>query len=217
MYFLSVLPRVSQSQSELHLPLPACRFALAALTLIAACSTSASVSDRERQTIVDSLTRQVKAAYDLSKPNVDQRLLSLYPPSGRVVSAAGGQVLTSRDTLAMGIKAFWQNVGANMREPKWIWDQMVFDVLSPTAAVMTAQYHIPHLTPRNQPHTISGAWTAVFQKRGDRWYIVQEHLSDALAMPDSASAAPDSTQAPAMTPGMKMPPGMKMSPGKKMP
>jgi ketosteroid isomerase-like protein len=174
------------------------------LTLIAAtslgCSTSASLSDRERQTIVDSLSRQVKAAYDLSKPNVEERLLSLYPPSGRVVSAAGGQVLTSRDTLAMGIKAFWDNVGSNMREPHWIWDQMIFDVLAPNAAVMTAQYHVPHLTPRNQPHTIGGAWTAVFQKRGDRWYVVQEHLSDLPPVPDSVAAP------------MPMPPGMKMPP-----
>ena len=178
-----------------------------ALTLITglACSTSSAVSAAERQTIVDSLTRQVKAAYDITKPNAEERLLSLYPPSGRVVSAAGGQVMTSRDTLAMGIKAFWQNVGANMREPKWVWDQMIFDVLSPTAAVMTAQYHVPHLTPRNQPHTIAGAWTAVFEKRDGRWYIVQEHLSDMPVLSDSAAAP------------MPMPPGTKMPPGHKMP
>ena len=172
------------------------------LTTALACSGNSTVSDAERRTIVDSLTRQVKAAYDISQPNAEERLLSLYPTSGRIVSAAGGQVLTARDTLAMGIKAFWQNVGANMREPKWVWDQMIFDVLSPTAAVMTAQYHVPHLTPRNQPHTIAGAWTAVFQKRSGRWYIVQEHLSDAPTMSDS-------TAAPAAPP-MKMPPGHKM-------
>lgn len=159
------------------------------ILLSAACSAS-GVSTSERQAIVDSLTRQVKAAYDVTKPNVEQRLLSLYPESGRVVSAAGGQVITSRDTLAMGIDAFWTNVGTNMRDPKWVWDQMVFDVLSPTAAVMTATYHVSHLTPRNEPHTIAGAWTAVFQKRGDRWYIVQEHLSDFLPpIADSAAAA----------------------------
>ena len=76
---------------------------------------------------------------------------------------------------------------------------MLFDVLSPNAAVMTATYHVPHLTPRNQPHTIGGAWTAVFQKRGDRWYIIQEHLSDLPPVPDSAAAP--------MPPGMKMPAG----------
>jgi hypothetical protein len=27
-------------------------------------------------------------------------------------------------------------------------------------------------------HVIGGAWTAVFQKRGGRWVIIQEHLSD---------------------------------------
>ncbi|MGH7616814.1 MAG: hypothetical protein ACREPM_06265 [Gemmatimonadaceae bacterium] len=173
---------------------------LAACMLVAACS-STRVSESERRFIVDSLTRQVKAAYDLSKPNLEQRLMGLYPESGRVVSAAGGQMITSRDTLAMGIKAFWDNVGKNMREPKWIWDSMVFDVLAPNAAVMTATYHIPHLTPRNQPHIIAGAWTAVFQKRGSRWYVVQEHLSDLPPIPDSTAAAVMSSM-----PGMKMPP-----------
>jgi len=86
------------------------------LASLTACA-STTVSNSERQAIVDSLTRQVKAAYDLSKPNVEQRLLSLYPESGRVVSAAAGQVIGSRDTLAMGIKAFWDNVGSNMRQP----------------------------------------------------------------------------------------------------
>ncbi len=170
-----------------------------AVGALGACSSNPTLSPVERQAIVDSLTRQVKAAYDLSKPNVEQRLLSLYPDTGRVVSAAGGQVLTSRDTLAMGIKAFWDNVGVNMRQPTWVWDEMIFDVLAPNAAVMTAKYHIPHLTPRNTPHVIGGAWTAVFQKRGSRWYVVQEHLSDLPPMPDSAMAAmpmPPATKPP---------------------
>ena len=157
--------------------------------LMAACSRSTAVSPTERQAIVDSLTRQVRAAYDITKPNVEQRMLSLYPDTGRVVSASGGRLTMSRDTIAMGIKAFWENVGVNMRDPRWIWDQMVFDVLAPNAAVMTATYHIPHRTPTNMAHVIGGAWTAVFQKRGDRWYIVQEHLSDLPPMSDSAMAA----------------------------
>jgi hypothetical protein len=160
------------------------------------------MSPADRQAIADSLSRQVKAAYDLSAPNVEARLLSLYPPSGRVVSASGGRIITSRDTLAMGIKAFWENVGVNMREPKWVWEEMLFDVPAPNVAVMTAKYHISHLTPRNQPHTIGGAWTAVFEKRGDRWYVIQEHLSDLPSLPDSTTAP------------MAMPPGHKMPPGK---
>ena len=175
------------------------------LILLAACGQPAHLSATARQAIVDSLTRQVKAAYDLSRPGVEQRLLSLYPDTGRVVSASGGQMITSRDTLAMGIHAFWVNVGANMRQPHWIWDRMEFDVLAPDAAVMTATYHVPHLTPRNQPHTIGGAWTAVFQKRGERWYVIQEHLSDLPPMTDSAMAAmpgmpsPSDTAKPAPT------------------
>lgn len=166
------------------------------LVFLGACGGSGQLSATERQAIADSLKRQVVAAYDLGKPDVERRLMSLYPDTGRIVSASAGQVITSRDTLAMGVKAFWENVGVNMRNPKWVWDSMLFDVLSPTVAVMTATYHVPHLTPHNMPHTIAGAWTAVFQKRGPRWYVVEEHLSDLPMMPDSAMAA---------MPGMSMP------------
>ncbi|MEO7084680.1 MAG: hypothetical protein ABI442_11565 [Gemmatimonadaceae bacterium] len=179
------------------------RILLAALLAIG-CSQPCAVSDTERRAIVDSLTRQVKAAYDLSQPNVPERLLSLYPPSGRIVSASAGEVITSRDTLALGIEAFWENVGVNMRQPKWIWDQMIFDVLSPSAAVMTATYHVPHLTPRNMPHTIGGAWTAVFEKRDGRWYIIQEHLSDLPPTMFDTSAR--------SMPGMAMPPANTAKP-----
>lgn len=161
----------------------------AAVIAIGACSSSPTLTPAERRDIADSLARQVRAAYDLSKPNVEQRMLSLYPPAGPIVSAAAGRMITSRDTLAMGIKAFWDNVGVNMRQPRWVWDQMVVDVLAPNAAVMTATYHIPHLTPQNQPHVIAGAWTAAFEKRGSRWYVVQEHLSDVPTIADTMTHA----------------------------
>lgn len=166
---------------------------------VAACSTSATLTPAERRDIADSLARQVKAASDLSRPDVVERMLSLYPPAGPIVSASAGRMIRSRDTLAMGIKAFWDNVGVNMRQPQWIWDQMVVDVLAPNAAIMTATYHIPHLTPLNQPHVIAGAWTAAFEKRGSRWYVVQEHLSD-------VPPAPDSTATKMAMPGMPAPP-----------
>ena len=177
---------------------------------LAACGPQTLSAD-DRRSIADSLARQVKAASDLSQPNVVERMLSLYPPAGPIVSASAGHMTTSRDTLAMGIKAFWDNVGSRMRQPKWIWDQMLFDVPSSNVAVMTATYHVPHLTPRNTPHTIGGAWTAVWEKQGGRWYIVQEHLSDLPAIPDSVSAL--EAPAPSAEP-MAMPPGHKM-PAKK--
>jgi len=177
-----------------------CRAAAIGLTLVTAACASSTLSPEDRRVIADSLARQVRAAYDLSKPDVAQRMLSLYPPAGPIVSASAGRMTTSRDTLAMGIKAFWDNVGVNMRQPQWVWDNMVVDVLAPNAAVMTATYHIPHLTPQNQPHVIAGAWTAAFEKRGSRWYVVQEHLSDVPTVPDS-TAQPGATM-----PGMTMPP-----------
>jgi ketosteroid isomerase-like protein len=119
--------------------------------------------------------------------------MSLYPDSGRVISASGGRITTTRDSLESGIKAFWQFVGQNMQDPKWIWGKPQVDVLSDNAAVVTATYRIPHRTPAGEPHTVAGAWTAVFARRGGRWMIVQEHLSE---IPATVMAA-DTADAPA--------------------
>ena len=140
----------------------------------------------QAEEIRQEIRAEVTRAYDLSKPDVADRMLSLYPDSGRIISAAGGKILTTRDSLAAGIHYFWDNVGRYMQHPTWVWKQMIIDVLSPNAAVMTATYHIPHRTPAGLPHDIGGAWTAVFVREGGKWVIIQEHLSDLPAGPDTS-------------------------------
>src|SRR3954467_2710371 len=140
-------------------------FMLAALVSILSlgCSpagrASFAMSAADSTAIAKQISDQVRAAYDLRTPNVEQRMLALYPTSGRVVSAAAGNVVTSRDSVAAGARYFWRQVGSNGRGPQWFWDQMVVDVLAPNAAVMTARYHIPHRTPKGEPHILGGAWT----------------------------------------------------------
>lgn len=137
----------------------------------------------------------LRRAYDLSMPDVANRMLALYPDSGRIVSATGGTVTTSRDSLASGIQYFWNNVGSNMREPRWVWDEIFVDVLSPTSAAVTATYHIPHRNPRNEPHVLGGAMTVIMTKQKGRWVVIQEHLSDQPQVTDSlASREPDDDQ-----------------------
>ncbi|HEX6629537.1 MAG TPA: nuclear transport factor 2 family protein [Gemmatimonadaceae bacterium] len=160
------------------------------LLLAAGCAPAAGdaarpLTDRQRAEIARAVEQRLREATDLrAGGDVVARMLSIYPDSGRVVSASAGGVTTSRDSLAASIATFWQNVGQNMRNPEWRWGPMLVDVLGPDAAVVTATYRIPHLTPRNEPHVIGGAWTAVFQRRGGEWVVVQEHLSD-LAGPVS--------------------------------
>jgi hypothetical protein len=140
--------------------------------------TASNMTVAQQRAVADSLKRLVVTAYDLSKPDPVKSLMSLYPDSGRVISASGGVVTTTRPQLEQGIKAFWTYVGQNMKNPKWEWTSMNVDVLAPDAAVMTSTYRVPHLTPTGMNHVIGGAWTAVFQKRAGRWVIIQEHLSD---------------------------------------
>ncbi len=146
--------------------------------IVAACESSGRPPAAERAAIADSLKHLVIATYDLSKPDVVGRLMSLYPKSGPVISASGGRVSTTRARLETQIRTFWLYVGSNMRNPKWEWTSMRVDVLAPNAAVMTSTYRIPHTTPAGMPHVIGGAWTAVFAKLDGRWVIVHEHLSD---------------------------------------
>jgi hypothetical protein len=154
----------------------------------------AAVSAEDRREIAREISSRVVAAYDLNRPGAVERLMSLYPARGPVYSAGAGQFTASRDSLASGIRSFWENVGRNMRDPQWQWTAMQIDVLSPTVAAMTATYRVPHRTPRGDPHVIAGAWTAVFEKRSGQWVIVHEHLSDRPELSDTTvRAAPDTS------------------------
>ena len=147
-----------------------------------------AASSQEKKEIADSLRKLVVGTYDLSAPNAVDRMMSLYPESGPVYSTSSGHITTTRDSLRAEIETFWKYVGSNMRNPKWEWTAMHIDVLSPDAAVMTASYRVPHMTPMNMQHVIAGAWTAVFVNRGGRWVVIHEHLSDLPAeIADSAA------------------------------
>jgi ketosteroid isomerase-like protein len=149
---------------------------LPAALLVACASPTLTAEDRERvRAEVESTLRE---AYDLSKPDVAARMLALYPDTGRVLSANGGRILANRDSLVSGIRYFWENVGVNMREPRWVWDSFHTDVLSRDAAVVSATYRIPHRNPRGEPHVLGGAMTVVLRKRDGKWRVIQEHLSD---------------------------------------
>ena len=153
------------------------RSTLLALALAAGCA-APDLSNEDRDRVRSEVEAALRAAYDLSKPDVARRMLALYGDTGQIVSATSGRVVANRDSLVSGIRYFWEYVGVNMREPRWVWDSVHTDVLSNDAAVVTATYHIPHRNPRNEPHVLGGAMTAVFQKRAGRWVIIQEHLSD---------------------------------------
>ena len=163
-----------------------------------ACSprTAAEMTAPEKKAIADTLKRLVVSAYDLSAPDPVKNLMSLYPNGGRVISASGGGMTTTHPQLEQGIKAFWTYVGQHMKKPRWEWTSMNVDVLAPSAAVMTSTYSIPHQTPTGMDHLIGGAWTAVFQKQGDRWVIIQEHLSDFETIPSAPAASPSAPPNP---------------------
>jgi ketosteroid isomerase-like protein len=147
------------------------------LTLLVGCSAPGPRSSANDTALADTLKARIEQAYDFSRPGVLERMSALYPDTGRVISASGGRVIASADSLRAGIATFWHNVGQNMRDAKWVWGDVYVDRLSDDAAVLTATWSIPHIAPTGHPHVIQGAWTAVFRRLAGKWLIVVEHLS----------------------------------------
>lgn len=147
------------------------------LTTLAGCSSRPPVVAGPDSALADTLKALIEQAYDFTKPAVLTRMGQLYPDSGRVISASGGQVLDSADSLRAGLEVFWRTAGQYMRDARWQWGKVYVDRLAADAAVLTATWSIPHIAPTNQPHTIRGAWTAVFRRLDGKWKIVVEHLS----------------------------------------
>jgi ketosteroid isomerase-like protein len=127
--------------------------------------------------LADTLKARIEEAYDFTRPDVAERMMALYPDTGRVTSASGGQVTASGDSLRAGIADFWRDAGQNMRDPRWEWGEVFVDRLAGDAAVLTATWSIPHIAPTGRSHVIRGAWTAVFRRIEGKWMIVAEHLS----------------------------------------
>jgi hypothetical protein len=125
----------------------------------------------------DTLMQRIEQAYDFTAADVIGRMSSLYPDTGRVISASGGYVTTTADSLRQGLAEFWETAGVNMSDPRWEWGDVHVDRLSADAAVLTGTWSIPHMAPTGEPHTIRGAWTAVFRRIDGEWVIIQEHLS----------------------------------------
>lgn len=157
--------------------------ALALLALASACAADGTpaigaLSPADSTAVADTLRSLVRTAYDLSKGDVVSHMMSLYPANGRVISTTAGRTTTTVDSLQAAVSSFWENVGRYMVRPTWTWGTMHVDVLSPTSAVMSVQYTVPHWTDVGAPHVIGGAWTTVWQRRDGRWMIIHEHLSD---------------------------------------
>jgi ketosteroid isomerase-like protein len=155
----------------------ACVRALLLIALAAPACAPAPGDDASTGALRDTLMQRIEDAYDFTRPDIVERMSALYPNSGRVISASGGHVTTTADSLRQGLADFWANVGVNMTDPRWEWGDVHVDRLAPDAAVLTATWSIPHIAPTGRPHTIRGAWTAVFRRMDGEWLIVQEHLS----------------------------------------
>jgi hypothetical protein len=107
--------------------------------------------------LADTLTREIVAAYDFSRPGVPGRLLGLYPARGPVVSAAAGAVTTSRAALRGEIERFWTRVGQNMRDARFEVRERHVVALGPTRRRSPSPTPSRTATPEGRGRTRSAA------------------------------------------------------------
>jgi hypothetical protein len=147
------------------------------LTGLVGCVSPADDADGNSGALADTLTTLIADAYDFDRPGVLDRMIALYANSDEIVSASGGQITVSADSVGAGIVRFWELAGQNMRDARWSWEDVHVERLGADAAVLTGSWSIPHIAPDGQPHLLQGAWTAAFRKLDGEWKIVHEHLS----------------------------------------
>ncbi len=148
----------------------------APVAFLGACDSGPS-SSVDRTALTDTLAAVIADGYAFGSDDVVQRMASLYAPGERIVSATGGRLTVSTDSIVRGIERFWELAGQNMRGATWVWHEVYAEELGKDAAVLTGTWSIPHTAADGQPHIIEGAWTAVFRRLDGEWKIVHEHLS----------------------------------------
>jgi len=156
---------------------PAPAFLGLIVLVLAACGQS-SRGEGDTAALADTLAGLIERAYDFDEPGTVERMAALYANSEEVVSASGGEMTVSADSVRAGIARFWDEAGQNMRDARWTWHEVQVERLADDAAVLTGTWSIPHIAPDGQPHVIGGAWTAVFRRMDGEWKIVHEHLSE---------------------------------------
>ena len=97
------------------------RVLIAAVAAAGCSGPTPGVNSIQRIAAERAIRSEVVAAYDFSRPDVPGDLMALYAPTGPILSASGGRITTSRDSLRAGIQAFWTNVGRNMRDAHVEW------------------------------------------------------------------------------------------------
>lgn len=145
--------------------------------LLVACTPGPPLAEEDSRALADTLTALIQDAYDFSRSGTLDRMIALYADTDGVISASGGQITVSADSVREGIRRFWELAGQNMGNARWIWGEVHVDRLSGDAAVLTATWTIPHTAPDGEAHVLEGAWTAVFRRVAGNWKIVHEHLS----------------------------------------
>lgn len=100
--------------------------------------------------------------------------VAVYLPTGPIVSLSGGELITSRDSVAAGVGGFFRRATAmniTFPDPK-------IDVLGPDAAAIATPFVLTATDSAGKQVEMRGAWSGVLAIRDGRVRVLQEHQSN---------------------------------------
>ena len=100
--------------------------------------------------------------------------VAVYLPTGPIVSLGGGELVTSRDSVAAGVGRFFRRATAVdivFPDPK-------IEVLGPDAAAIATPFVLMTTDSAGKQEEMRGAWSGVLAIREGRVRVLQEHQSN---------------------------------------
>lgn len=132
-----------------------------------------SMSGAQRQATEDSARAWLAMVHDQMEHGDSAALMASYPPSGPLVSAGDGKLVTNRDSVASMLAGLSQVKGA-----KVTFDDPKVEVLAPGVAAVAVPSRFQG-TNQGQAFDNYSVYTAVLAERDGRMRVIQEHQSTA--------------------------------------
>jgi hypothetical protein len=138
---------------------------------------SLNMTNAQRQATEDSAKAFLSLAHELLERGDSAALMQMYPPTGPLVSAGDGQIMTNRDSVGKSYGELSQ-----VKDAKVTFGDAKIDVLAPGVAAVTMPYQFEG-TNQGKKFNNRAVYSAVLAPIAGRMRSIQDHISTMVPKP----------------------------------
>jgi uncharacterized protein (TIGR02246 family) len=132
------------------------------------------VTATEKSAVEDTIRKLNAYSMEVQSRRDLKALMQLMPDTG-AIAITDGAMVTDMDSVRAVLEQFWGQPW--LKDLKVKWEIKRIDVVAPDAAVLTTTGTTTVLDTAGEKHSMSHHWTGLWQNRGGRWVVVQQHAS----------------------------------------